>query len=53
MRELERLLPQRHRIEINALLVPFGKHMCTGRLPKCSTCPELDMCLQVGVERHR
>lgn len=46
-------LPQRYWIEINALLVPFGKHICTGSLPHCSTCPVRVMCQQVGVERHR
>ena len=40
-------------VEINRLLVPFGKHICTGRTPKCSTCPVLDMCRQVGVTSHR
>jgi endonuclease III len=40
-------------VEINALLVPFGKHVCTGVSPKCSNCPLLDMCQQVGVTRHR
>jgi endonuclease-3 len=40
-------------VEINALLVPFGKHVCTGSSPKCSTCPLLEMCQQVGVTRHR
>jgi endonuclease III len=34
-------------------LVPFGKHVCTGKLPRCSTCPVLDMCRQVGVAAHR
>jgi endonuclease-3 len=34
-------------------LVPFGKHVCTGRLPRCSTCPVLAMCRQVGVGKHR
>jgi endonuclease III len=53
MAELERRLPPRHWVEINSLLVPFGKHVCTGRLPKCSTCPVLDMCRQVGVTSHR
>jgi endonuclease III len=53
MAALEQRLPPRHWIEINALLVPFGKHICTGRLPKCSTCPVLDMCAQVGVTAHR
>ncbi|HVD59494.1 MAG TPA: endonuclease III [Gemmatimonadaceae bacterium] len=52
-RQLEAKLPRRYWIEINRLLVPFGKHICTGRLPKCSTCPVLEYCRQVGVEAHR
>jgi endonuclease-3 len=50
---LESVLPERHRIDINRLLVPFGKHICTGVRPKCSTCPVLAMCQQVGVTSHR
>jgi endonuclease-3 len=46
-------LPRRFWIEINRLLVPFGKHICTGVLPHCSTCPVLEMCRQVGVKAHR
>lgn len=46
-------LPRRYWIEINRLLVPFGKHICTGNLPHCSTCPVLDICQQVGVKAHR
>jgi endonuclease-3 len=46
-------LPRRYWIEINRLLVPFGKHICTGNLPRCSTCPVLDMCQQSGVKAHR
>ena len=53
MRALEETLPRKYRIEINRLLVPFGKHICTGRLPKCSTCPVLEYCRQVGVTEHR
>jgi endonuclease-3 len=53
MQALEANLPRRYWVEINRLLVPFGKHVCTGRLPKCSTCPVLDMCRQVGVTAHR
>ena len=53
MAALQEKLPKRYWVEINALLVPFGKHMCTGQLPKCSTCPLLEMCQQVGVTRHR
>ena len=44
---------KKHWIEINKLLVPFGKHVCTGKLPKCSTCPVVDMCRQRGVTSHR
>lgn len=50
---LEHMLPERYWIEINERLVPFGKHICTGVRPKCSTCPVLDMCRQVGVTSHR
>jgi endonuclease-3 len=53
MAQLQQTLPRRYWIEINRLLVPFGKHVCTGRLPKCSTCPVLPWCRQVGVEKHR
>lgn len=53
MTALERILPRQYRVEINRLLVPFGKHVCTGRLPKCSQCPVLDYCRQVGVTEHR
>ena len=50
---LETTLPEEHWIDINRLLVPFGKHICTGTKPRCSTCPVLDMCRQVGVTEHR
>ena len=53
MAALREVLPRRLWVEINALLVPFGKHVCTGIRPKCSTCPLLDMCQQVGVTSHR
>jgi endonuclease III len=42
-------LPQRYWVEINNLLVPFGKHICTETRPHCSTCPLLPMCPQIGV----
>ena len=50
---LEKKLPRKYWVEINRLLVPFGKHVCTGRLPKCSVCPVLEYCRQVGVTEHR
>jgi endonuclease-3 len=51
--QLEAVLPLEYRPEINEVLVPFGKYHCTGVRPKCSTCPVLDMCRQVGVTSHR
>jgi endonuclease-3 len=53
MAALDGVLPTRYRVEINSLLVPFGKHVCTGTRPRCSTCPVLPMCRQVGVTEHR
>ncbi|MFL6247726.1 MAG: endonuclease III domain-containing protein [Thermoanaerobaculia bacterium] len=53
MLALEQKLPRKYWIDINRLLVPFGKHVCTGRLPRCSTCPVLEYCRQVGVTAHR
>jgi endonuclease III len=53
MLALEAKLPARYWVEINRVLVPFGKHVCTGQAPRCSTCPVLDTCRQVGVTSHR
>ena len=53
MAALEAKLPRHYWIEINELLVPFGKHICTGKLPRCSTCVVRSMCEQVGVKQHR
>jgi endonuclease-3 len=53
MEALERMPPERYWVEINKVLVPFGKHVCTGTAPKCSTCPVLSICRQVGVTSHR
>ena len=53
MTALGRVLPKRYWVTINRLLVPFGKHVCTGRAPKCSICPVLAYCRQVGVTTHR
>ena len=53
MAALEAVLPRRYWIEINERLVPFGKIVCTGERPRCSSCPLLDMCRQVGVTASR
>jgi endonuclease-3 len=53
MVQLEKVAPKENWIDINRLLMPFGKHICTGPLPHCSTCPVLEYCRQVGVTKHR
>lgn len=53
MEALEARLPRAYWVELNRLLVPFGKHVCTGARPRCSTCPVLSMCRQVGVQAPR
>ena len=53
LKALDAKLPDRYRVEINERLVPFGKHICTGERPRCSTCPLLAQCRQVGVTSHR
>jgi endonuclease-3 len=50
---LEAKLPERYHVAINELLVPFGKHVCMGQRPKCSTCHVEAMCEQVGVREPR
>ncbi len=50
---LEIKLPAQYWVEINQLLVPFGKNICTRTLPQCSICPLQSMCQQVGVKRTR
>jgi endonuclease-3 len=52
-RELTKVLPKKYWIEINGLLVSYGKSVCTPVSPRCSTCPLADECPQVGVQRTR
>ncbi|MGC4193227.1 MAG: endonuclease III [Thermomicrobiales bacterium] len=49
MTALELKLPKPYWVSINELLVPFGKHICLGRKPRCSVCPVRDMCERIGV----
>lgn len=53
LKVLEKTIPRDRWIDINRLLMPFGKHICTGTMPHCSTCPVLPWCEQVGVGHHR
>jgi endonuclease-3 len=52
MKALEAVVPQKRWVDINRLLMPFGKHICKA-IPLCSTCPVLEYCQQVGVTKHR
>jgi len=49
MAALEQKLPKAYWVEINRLLVPFGKHICRGRSPRCQACPLAYMCPKRGV----
>lgn len=49
LQRLEEKVPRERWIDINRLLMPFGKFICTGRRPQCPSCPLLSMCPQIGV----
>ena len=53
MAALEEIVSKKNWIDVNRLLMPFGKHICVLHSPYCSTCPVLAWCKQVGVTRHR
>lgn len=53
MEALQQKLPKKYWVEINRLLVPYGKHVCKGTYPRCSECPLVSMCQQKGVSGHR
>lgn len=46
---LEAQLPKPYWVEINSLLVPFGKHICRGSQPRCHSCPVAASCARIGV----
>ena len=50
---LRKVLPCRHWIPYNDLLVTFGQHVCKPISPLCSTCPVRDLCMRIGVGKHR
>lgn len=41
---LEREIPKKYWIEINRLMVEFGKNICRPRNPRCDVCPLKNMC---------
>lgn len=42
---LEEKMPRRYWIEINKLMVEFGKNICQPRNPRCDECPLTEMCM--------
>jgi endonuclease-3 len=50
---LRQVLPERYWIAYNDLLVSFGQNICNPISPRCSTCPILPLCPQIGVGKHR
>lgn len=47
------VLPRKHWIGYNELLVSFGQQVCKPISPHCSTCPLEKACPQIGVGKHR
>jgi endonuclease III len=52
-RALMDVLPRRHWIGVNEIMVGFGQRVCTPTSPRCSTCRVAADCRRVGVARHR
>ncbi len=50
---LRAVLPRRHWIPLNDLLVAFGQNLCRPLSPFCSRCPIAALCPRLGVARHR
>jgi endonuclease-3 len=50
---LRKVLPGRHWIPYNDLLVTFGQNICKPISPLCSTCPVNTLCPRIGVGKHR
>jgi endonuclease III len=50
---LKLLLPKKYWSEYNKLMVMWGQNICVPISPKCSICPLLPLCPQIGVNKHR
>lgn len=50
---LREVLPVKHWIEINDLLVMYGKAVCTPVSPRCSACAISGLCRRAGVLKSR
>jgi endonuclease-3 len=52
-RALMRVLPRRHWIVVNDLMVRWGQSVCTPLSPRCGGCPVARSCARRGVTRSR
>lgn len=50
---LREVLPKRHWLEYNPILVAFGQTLCHPTSPWCSRCPIETLCPRLGVQRSR
>ena len=50
---LRKVLPSRHWIPYNDLLVTFGQNVCKPISPLCGLCPVSELCPRIGVGKHR
>ena len=50
---LREVLPRRHWIEYNGILVAFGQTICHPTSPWCSRCKIAELCPRIGVARSR
>ena len=50
---LREVLPPRHWLEFNGILVAFGQTICHPTSPWCSRCKIADLCPRIGVVRSR
>jgi endonuclease III len=51
--QLKQILPQKYWTEYNKLIVMWGQNICVPISPKCSICPLLPICPQIGVTHRR
>ena len=50
---LKKILPKKHWIEYNKLIVMWGQNICVPVSPFCSKCAIYDQCKRVGVNKSR
>ena len=50
---LRQILPGKHWIVLNDLLVTYGQNLCKPISPLCSECVIPEFCRRVGVKRSR